>query len=325
MGLSRRKISVIVPTYDRPVMFRQAIASIRALEAEGDDIEFEIIVGDNGLKNETLQTCKELGAIYVPAPGKGSSYGRNAAMKVATGEFIAFLDDDDVWLSGCMRPHVAFLDANPHLDAVFGQAIYADPDLKPLGPPWPAEHPGEGDAMMKTMLSGLFPQVGTFLARMKVVEQVGYFDTHLVGGQDLDWLMRLSRQRKLGFVPVPCILFRGRPARSYDALQRKRIGFDRHVFLRHGLPEAHRLWTGPLDFMRSYHGTLRHYYLYFIDKANWFVENGQRGEAVKALVTPMINLPLLAIADLVRPSELRTAIGNVMRGRLKQPLTAEAT
>jgi hypothetical protein len=174
--------------------------------------------------------------------------------------------------------------------------------------------------MMKTMLSGLFPQVGTFLARMKVVEEIGYFDTHLVGGQDLDWLMRLARQRTLGFVPTPCIHFRGRPARSYDALQRKRIGFDRHVFLRHGLPEAHHIWTSPFDFVRSYHGTLRHYYLYFIDKANWFVERGERGEAVKALVTSIINLPLLAIADLARPSQLRAAIGNVLRGRVSQPL-----
>lgn len=317
-----RRISVIVPTYDRPVMFRQALASIRALE--GHDVRFEIVVGDNGLKDETRKTCEEFGAVYVPAPGKGSSYARNAAMRAATGEFITFLDDDDVWLPGHMRPQLAYLDAHPHHDAVFGQAIYADPDLKPLGEAWPEQHPGEGDELMRAMLSGLFPQVGTFLARMQVVEQIGYFDTHLVGGQDLDWLMRLARQRKLGFVPVPGILFRGRPARSYDALQRKRIGFDRHVFLRHGLPEL-RLWTSPLGFMRSYHGTLRHYYLYFIDKANWFVEQGQRGQALKALTTPIVNLPLLALADLVRPSELRGAIGNLIRGRLTQPLLAEVS
>lgn len=316
-----RRISVVVPTYDRPVLFREALTSIRALEREGSDLEFEIVVGDNGLKDETRKTCEEFGAIYVPAPGKGSSYARNAAMRAASCEFLTFLDDDDVWMPGHMRPHLAFLDANPDCDAVFGQAIYTDENLVPFGEPWPEQHPGTGDALIRKMLSGLFPQLGTFLARKSVVDKIGYFDLRLVGGQDLDWLMRIARDRKLGFIAAPCLLFRGRPAGSNDALQRKRIGFDRLVFLRHSLPEL-RLWKSPIDYMRAYHLTLRYYYTYFIDRANHFVRHGQRFEGVKALTTVFVNMPLLSIADLFRDSEMREAIWNVIRN--EAPLVAES-
>lgn len=310
-----RRVSVVVPTYDRPVMFRQALASVRALE--GPDLVFEILVGDNGLKEETRKTCEEFGAIYMPAPGKGSSYGRNAAMRAATGEFLTFLDDDDIWMSTNIRPHIKFLDSHPNHDAVFGQAIYTDENLKPVSAPWPEKHPGEGDKLIYTMLSGLFPQVGTLLARREVIEKIGFFDLHLVGGQDLDWLMRIARQRRLGYVEAQCLLFRGRPIRSYDALQRKRIGFDRFVFLRHGLPELH-LWKTPFDFVRSYHRTLWHYYIYFIDKAIWYMEQGQRGEAIRTITTPIINLPLLTIADLFRRSDMRNALVNIIRGRVER-------
>ena len=310
----RRRISVIVPTYDRPKTLREALESIQAVAAANYDLEFEIVVGDNGLKDETREICGQFNAVYAPAYGKGASYGRNAALKAASGDFIAFLDDDDVWLQGHMRPHLAYLDAHPHHDAVFGQAIYADHNLEPTSDPWPQEHPGEGDELLRRMLSGLFPQIGTFLARRVVIDQIGFFDTHLVGGQDLDWMLRLAGKRRLGFVATPCVLFRGRPPLSSDKLQRMRIGFDRHVFLRHSLPNAHRLWKSPLGFARAYHATLGHFYSYFISKADWLVENGQSAEAVRALVTPMLNLPLLAAVDLVRPSKLRTVIGKLLRG-----------
>src|ERR1700756_1070198 len=133
----KRQISVVVPTFDRVAMLREALASIRDVEASGVQAEFEIVVGDNGLKEETRRLCLEYGAIYVPAHGKGASSARNAAMGAASGDFITFLDDDDVWLRGHIEPHLAYLDAHPEHDAVFGQAVYTDRELNPVSAPWP--------------------------------------------------------------------------------------------------------------------------------------------------------------------------------------------
>jgi glycosyltransferase involved in cell wall biosynthesis len=304
-----RRLSVVVPTYDRLPMLRQALASIRELPLDG--VELEIIVGDNGLKPETRAVAEEFGALYAPAYDKGASVARNAALRLATGEFVAFLDDDDVWLPGHIQPHLDHLEAHPEHDAVFGQAIYADPELKPTGDPWPANSPGSGDQMTRSLLSGLFPQIGTVVARRAALDEVGLFNARLIGGEDLDWLLRFARQHKLGYVATPCILFRGRPPGSSDELQRVRIGFDCWVFLRHAIPSAWRLWKSPLGFAVSYHASLIHYHYYFTRKAIWFAQSGSLAGVLKTLLVPLLYVPLLVLAEIVRPTELRKEIGRM--------------
>lgn len=304
---------MIVPTYDRPAMLRQALQSIRDVEADGDDPSLEIIVGDHGHKPETKKTCADFDAIHALAEGRGASVGRNAAFKVAGGDFIAFLDDDDVWLKSHLRPHLAFLDANPNFDAVFGQASYADPDLNPYGPPWPKQPPGEGDVLLRAMLGGFFPQIGTVVARRSAIETYGPFDVVVDGGEDWDWQLRIASAHKLGHVSVPSILFRGRPKGSYDAMQRNRIGVGQRIFLRHALAQR-RIWRSPHDLMRGYHDTLHHFYAYFLEKARRDVAQNHRWEAVKVLGTLFASLPLLVLADLTRPSELRSVAGEIVRG-----------
>jgi glycosyltransferase involved in cell wall biosynthesis len=288
-------------------MLRKALASIRDVEGSGIQAEFEIVVGDNGLQEEARRLCLEYGAIYVPAHRRGASYARNAAMGVASGDFIAFLDDDDVWLRGHIEPHLAYLEAHPDHDAVFGQAIYTDPELNPASAPWP-EEPGSGDDLLRRMLSGLFPQVGTVVARRSVIDSIGYFDTRLIGGQDLDWLLRLATKNKLGFVPTPCILFRSRTPGTYDALNRMRIRFDLVLFLRHGVPNALRLWKSPLDVIRAYHMMAFHIYRYFTAKAIWCAENGSVGDVAEALTAPALYVPLLLFTEIFQRSPLRTAL-----------------
>src|SRR5271166_425875 len=132
-----RRVSVVVPTCDRPTLLREALVSIRALQ--GPDLTFEILICDNGIAPETRALAEEFGAIYLKATTRGASAARNAGIRAATGEFLAFLDDDDVWLPGHLRPHIELLDAHSSLDAVVGQTIYTDPHLVPRGQPSPQD------------------------------------------------------------------------------------------------------------------------------------------------------------------------------------------
>ncbi|HVY87668.1 MAG TPA: glycosyltransferase family A protein, partial [Hyphomonadaceae bacterium] len=197
-----RRVSVIVPTYNRPQMLRQALASIRALE--GPDLTFEILIGDNGHAPETATVAAEFGAVHLKTSEGGSGEARNVAMKALTSEYFTFLDDDDVLLPGAVRPHLAVLDAKPELLGVIGQVVYADENLNPTTPPSPAESPGKGDALIRAMLGDWFPQVGTTVVRRSVLDLVGLFDPR--HGEDVDWFLRLARTRKVEFIATPCIL-----------------------------------------------------------------------------------------------------------------------
>jgi glycosyltransferase involved in cell wall biosynthesis len=301
---AQRKVSVIVPTCDRPAFLREALTSIRAIE--GSDLAFEILVADNGVVPETSAVAKEFGAIYLKASAHGASAARNVGLRAATGEYLAFLDDDDVWLPGNVRPHLALLDSRPALDAVIGQTIHTDPLLVPHGPAWPQDIKGDGNELLRRMLSGFFPQIGTTVARLTVREKIGEFDEELIGGEDLDWLLRMARPHHLGFVATPCILFRGRPPGSYDALQRRRISYDRRVFFRHALPEW-RIWKSPIDFSKAYSGTLMHFYQYFVNAAVERAERGERYEALRAIATALSIFPFRGTYHLMAPRPLREA------------------
>ncbi|MEJ0059757.1 MAG: glycosyltransferase family 2 protein [Terricaulis sp.] len=312
-----RRVSVIVPTRERPAMLRNALASIRALE--GDDLTFEILVGDNGKLPETRLVAEEFGAIYLTIKESGSSASRNAGLRAATSEYFTFLDDDDVWLPGHIRPHLAMLDAHPELETIIGQVIYTDKDLKPLSPPFP-EDSGTGDVLLRRMLGGFFPQVGTSVSRISVREKSGPFDLELFGGQDLDWLLRAARRRTMGFTPTTCLLFRGREPGTYDALNFKRIAFDRQVFLRHGLPEW-RIFKSPLDFSQAYSGTLMHFYNYFVDAADVRAEKGQRLAALKVLLIAWGIFPLRGTLHLMKKTQMQHAFVSIMSPRPRAALS----
>jgi glycosyltransferase involved in cell wall biosynthesis len=301
-----RRVSVVVPTRNRPEQLRRALQSIRAIE--GPDLQFEILIGDNGDCTETPRLAAEFGATHTRCATMGASAARNVAMARATGDYIAFLDDDDAWLPGHIRPHLDLLARRPELLGVIGKVRFADEHLRPLDTgDWPDQHPGEGNDLVRRMLSGYFPQIGTTVVRASVRQEFGGFDPDLIGGEDLDWLMRLSGRHALGFVETTCILFSQRRIGDYDDLHRLRIDYDRKVFRRHALRHW-RVWRSPFEYMRAYSGTLMHFFSYFVAVAHMSALNGERLRSLRAIWTSITIFPLRSAKYLLTNSPLREAL-----------------
>jgi glycosyltransferase involved in cell wall biosynthesis len=312
MALMNTRVSVIVPTRDRPVFLRQALSSIRALE--GPELSFEILVGDNGASPETREVAHALGATHIKVARPGAGAARNAALQAASGEYIAFLDDDDVWMAGNVRAQLALLAANPELDGAVGQVVCTDQSLNPTMAPWPSECPGEGGELILTMLSGYYPQIGATLVRAEAARAVGLFDEALLGDQDWDWQLRVARRRKLGYVAEQCVLFRQRPPGTFDALRLSRLGFARRVFFRHALAEW-RTWNGWGRFARAYRSMLWQYYEYFTDAAIERAGVGDHGAARRALLGAFRTFPMRAAYHVMGPRPLRSAFLASVLGR----------
>ena len=215
-----------MPTHDRPDWLRSALASIRALD--GPDIDFEIIIADDAHGTRTEALAREFGACLVRPSSAGAAASRNAGLRSATGDFIAFLDDDDVWLPGHLRPHLALLRANPRIQAVVSQIRNGDPTLANLGPAWP-EHLREGEDAFHSFYK-YFPQIGATVARTSILETVGYQDESLRGAEDWDWQLRLALKHPVAFIPVPSVGYRMRPAGADDELIVLRVREHRRVF-----------------------------------------------------------------------------------------------
>ena len=183
----------------------------------------------------------------------------------ATGEFVALLDDDDVWLADHIRPHIAHMDANPDCAAVFGQVVFADHKMRRLPDQWRAAMPDDGD-VFRMMMSGWFPQVGATVVRGDVARKIGLMDESLIGDSDWDWQMRITRDYPTAIIGAECVLFRGKAPGGSDKLLWMRTKFTRKIFFRH-LWANRRRWPSAVSIVRSYFGCMQNYYAYFVESA----------------------------------------------------------
>jgi len=106
-------VSVIIPTYNRPLLVQQAIESVLAQQGA---LEFEIVVIDDGSSDDTEAALqKYAGAVrYIKRTNAGLNPSRNHALGLINGEYVAFLDDDDVWLPHKTQVQLAALAQYPH-------------------------------------------------------------------------------------------------------------------------------------------------------------------------------------------------------------------
>jgi glycosyltransferase involved in cell wall biosynthesis len=121
-------VSVVIPTYNRPQLVVQAIDSV--LSQEGG-FEFDIVVIDDGSTVETEQALQKFGAKirYTKRANTGLNPSRNHALGLVRGEYVAFLDDDDVWLPYKTKLLVAALQQFPRAQFVHSNFFIWKPEV----------------------------------------------------------------------------------------------------------------------------------------------------------------------------------------------------
>ena len=307
-------VSVIVPTRDRNDLLREALASVRALE--GPDLRLEIIIANDALpgdpsSGETHAIGRDFGARVVEVGGRGPAAARNAGLREVTGDFFAFLDDDDLWLPGHIRPHLALFAADPTLATVIGQVVNTDEDRTPISEPWPPDFPPNGDAL--PVLFRWVVQIGAFVSRTSIRQSVGYFDEYLPEAYDWDLYFRIALAHRVGFVPEPSVLFRQRRVAPgpFDAVQVALNRDNSRLFLRAARRAGRR--RPPIDQLaRNYLHHRGVYYWHFLEVARQCAEARDRMGTRRNLATAFQISPLHWANDLRRPSPLRSAVQSLL-------------
>jgi len=173
------RVSVLIPTYNCGRFLGKALESVLAQTFT----DYEIIVVDDGSTDDTAQVVARYPQVkYVPREHCGVSVTRNAAIAEATGEFVAFLDADDLWTPDKLEKQVAYLDGNPDCMLVFTEAanFYHSPH-------------GAGDTRQEELFHASLERcVITCAIRRSVFEKYGVFRTDYPHGEDTQFMFRLS-------------------------------------------------------------------------------------------------------------------------------------
>jgi glycosyltransferase involved in cell wall biosynthesis len=200
------EVTVVIPTRSRWDLLSTA-ALPSALGQEGVDVE--VVVVDDGSTDRTAAGVAALGDSRIQlvrhADSRGVARARNAGVEAAAGEWIAFLDDDDLWAPRKLRIQ---LDAAAEAGASFaygGAAALAEDRswVYSLAPPAP-------DTLASTLLrrNVLWGGCSNVVVRTDVVRQLGAFDEHLFQLTDWDLWIRLSQATRAAAYPdvlVGCI------------------------------------------------------------------------------------------------------------------------
>ena len=203
---SRPLISVIIPTYNRAALLRRAIDSVYAQEGIGGQFDVEVLVVDDGSTDTTAEVAGAYSGLrYVrPSTNKGTSGARNVGLDAASGEYIAFLDDDDSWLPWKLRRQLQTLEEHPEASAAYGQEVKRSDRAVWV---WPDPQDAPTGWMYRSLLTTCPVNTSSVMIRRSHLDRAGRFDESLRCWEDYDMWLRLALQGPFRFLPGPAVIY----------------------------------------------------------------------------------------------------------------------
>jgi len=232
-------ISVVIPAFNRAHCIGRALDSVYAQGLS----DYEVIIGDDASTDGTVEAAlRVMPSVRVARLDKnrGAAAARNAAMKLATGDLIAFLDSDDEWLPDKLPQQIRFLEEYPEISLCGTGHILACKDGSRT------EFPGKNppDWRMELHSAESFHGACTPLIRREVLEKVGPLDERLRVLEDWDWMLRISQYFRIHVLQeMLTVIHENDPSNPDYTLQSTACFISKHreEFLRYGSIHARRV------------------------------------------------------------------------------------
>lgn len=233
------KVSVIIPVYNCEKYIREAVESVLAQTYK----DFELIVVDDGSTDDSGRIVREeFGQVarYYYQPNGGAAKARNAGVKESRGQYIAFLDADDIWAPEKLAVQVPILDGKAEIGLVHSNLEWIDSFGKHVKI-WETSQCNDGYA--RQFLKGHVISPDTSLIRREIFVTAGGFDEDFraAGYEDLEFFIRLGQLCEIYWVEEPLAKARDWESKRHNEATalRNRGVFLQRMIKRFGNHSAH--------------------------------------------------------------------------------------
>jgi len=199
------KVSVIIPTYNCARYVPEAVESVLHQTYQ----DYEVIVVDDGSTDNTekvLQKYRDK-IRYIKQKNSGVAAARNTGIREAHGEWVAFLDADDLWLPLKLKIQMEFSDRHPDVDFIYGDASSFNSNGVLTKSMFSERQPHEGN-VIKNLLSENFIPILSVIARKKCFEKAGFFKEGMKYSEDYEMWLRVAKFFKFGYITEVVVSYR---------------------------------------------------------------------------------------------------------------------
>ncbi len=214
-------VSVIIPNYNYEKYITRTIDSV--LEQTYKHIE--IIVVDDGSKDNSLKVLEKYGhkITVLEQANQGVSLARNTGVAVSSGEYVAFLDADDIWLPAKLEAQMQKFFDNPDFGLVHCSMTYIDRNDEISGENRNGKEGRLASDILRLDGGAIVGAGSTCLIPKRIFDEVGGFDLDQTTAADWDFCYRVAKKYEIGFICEPLVLYR-----IHDSNMHSNIGAMEH-------------------------------------------------------------------------------------------------
>lgn len=198
-------ISVVIPTYNAEKTIQETVFSVQSQTFS----DIEIIIINDGSTDRTLEIIQNISDSRIKVfsyKNRGLPTARNRGIAQATGEFISFIDADDLWTPDKLERQLAALESHPEAGIAYSWTQLIDEQGHFLHRYHPVFF--EGDVYTEILVNNFVSNGSNILVRKETVLSVGEFDSTLKSCEDWDFYIRLAAKYHFAIVPDWQILYR---------------------------------------------------------------------------------------------------------------------
>ncbi|NQX96290.1 MAG: glycosyltransferase [Flavobacteriales bacterium] len=273
-------ISIIIPLYNATSYIEESVNSVIYQTYKN----WELIVVDDGSTDNSLDLVITLSKIdariqIIKQQNFGVSIARNNGISEAKGDYIFFLDADDIWRKNNLELKIQFLEENKKIDWLFGAINLVDENSKELN----VTLKGNSNNILKSLLlwnGDVITTPSTITIRKKCLKTVS-FDENLSTAADQDFAIQLASKYKGGYAATPTVNYRvltNSMSRNIHLMEKDHI----RVFKK---ANKNKLFKSFIFKQQCYSN------LYWILAGSWWKDGGNKIKGMRFIVLAMVTNP----------------------------------